>query len=676
MIQESNYGANVGGSNSATRQSSLKRVFDIILDDSHPLWSGPLSMGIIFYGDESLDEIPSDVSTLPTAKPINKNIFQVPGIGEVVEVIEHISNDYYPDMGGDPKYTTAYYLPPVNIYNNVGSNAVPNTGVNTTNTPQDNATHNEPGNFSFQKEFRGKTLNSVQRKINQYLRDLGYTSGTNTRGAPTYSYIQEYTDTGRGKNKTRNYGDYVATLDDSKANRDALTKLGEYYFDHPNKRPVQAFEKDLIIQGNHGGGEGQYIRMSGTTPEGKNDWSNNVTDAPNDGNPTVGDPLIEMCVLDPQEQLSRIVLTSNQNLKTLKPTSMRVDSLNATYEPLPDPLDVIAKEPEITPVNITPETSSVNVDFSGLVETYTEPPYEPEPIPRTGDPVFDALDTAVEEGLLTYNELTFEEQSDWYEIETNQFYASDYLGWDLETRGVRIDSDTGVPEGFASAPEFGNAFPSISNLNVTPVNPAMVTASQYLIYPNLPGEMDISSPGVFPYNNSSYPRYNEYGAFRGVRNKSRRSTSDGPNPNQSWRYHYGVDIIGSYDLLAVCDGKIIHQNSFTCSDVQGADMACGGGYGNRIVLQMAHAPRWAVLYGHCRQNSNQFNNGDIVKKGDIIAKMGNSGGSFGTHLHFELLYDDSPNNSWPNLFSKDKKRNVQQIFTKLQAGNSWNSSVF
>ena len=51
-----NQGASVGTSGSPKSQKTTKRVEDIILDKNHPAYTGPDSMGVIFFADEKTNE--------------------------------------------------------------------------------------------------------------------------------------------------------------------------------------------------------------------------------------------------------------------------------------------------------------------------------------------------------------------------------------------------------------------------------------------------------------------------------------------------------------------------------------------------------------------------------------------------------------------------------------------
>ncbi len=61
-------------------------------------------------------------------------------------------------------------------------------------------------------------------------------------------------------------------------------------------------------------------------------------------------------------------------------------------------------------------------------------------------------------------------------------------------------------------------------------------------------------------------------------------------------------------------------------------------YGNVIVIN--HGYGYSTLYAHC--SSLEVEAGEHVSKGQLIAKMGSTGKSTGSHLHFEIHYDNTP----------------------------------
>ena len=61
------------------------------------------------------------------------------------------------------------------------------------------------------------------------------------------------------------------------------------------------------------------------------------------------------------------------------------------------------------------------------------------------------------------------------------------------------------------------------------------------------------------------------------------------------------------------------------------------GYGYTIVL--AHGP-FTTLYGHL--SDINVGCGQYVSSGQLIGAVGSSGNSSGPHLHFEIRYNDSP----------------------------------
>ncbi|MCA1064651.1 peptidoglycan DD-metalloendopeptidase family protein (plasmid) [Rossellomorea sp. AcN35-11] len=105
----------------------------------------------------------------------------------------------------------------------------------------------------------------------------------------------------------------------------------------------------------------------------------------------------------------------------------------------------------------------------------------------------------------------------------------------------------------------------------------------------------------------------------------RITTDFGPDTlNGSSRYHYGIDIAksGTVPIVSVADG-VISDSRFSSS------------YGNLVkVKHNIEGKQWESLYGHMRGPGPAV--GTTVSKGQQIGLMGNTGYSFGQHLHFEL----------------------------------------
>jgi murein DD-endopeptidase MepM/ murein hydrolase activator NlpD len=89
-------------------------------------------------------------------------------------------------------------------------------------------------------------------------------------------------------------------------------------------------------------------------------------------------------------------------------------------------------------------------------------------------------------------------------------------------------------------------------------------------------------------------------------------------------YHKGMDIANSAapSVLAADAGTVV---------VSG--WPDNFGYGNRVVID--HGNGYRTLYGHMQQIYVVA--GQTVKRGDAIGKMGSTGRSTGTHLHFEVI---------------------------------------
>lgn len=94
--------------------------------------------------------------------------------------------------------------------------------------------------------------------------------------------------------------------------------------------------------------------------------------------------------------------------------------------------------------------------------------------------------------------------------------------------------------------------------------------------------------------------------------------------NRSLGYHYGVDIAssGTVPVVAAADGVVIR--SYYSSS-----------YGNAVFISHSiNGEIYTTVYAHLRSRS--VSEGEVVAKGQQIGIMGNTGYSFGQHLHFEL----------------------------------------
>ena len=76
------------------------------------------------------------------------------------------------------------------------------------------------------------------------------------------------------------------------------------------------------------------------------------------------------------------------------------------------------------------------------------------------------------------------------------------------------------------------------------------------------------------------------------------------------------------------------------------------GYGN--LVEIKHENGFTTRYGHLTRGT--VKEGQRVSAGDLVALMGSTGRSTGSHLHFEIRKDDNPLN--PLAFIKDTREEV------------------
>lgn len=88
--------------------------------------------------------------------------------------------------------------------------------------------------------------------------------------------------------------------------------------------------------------------------------------------------------------------------------------------------------------------------------------------------------------------------------------------------------------------------------------------------------------------------------------------------------HTGIDISGTLNLtIKAADNGIVTFAGWY------------GGYGNCVIID--HGGGISTLYGHL--STLNVSKGNPIAKGQQVGVMGNTGNSYGTHLHFEVIID-------------------------------------
>ena len=94
-------------------------------------------------------------------------------------------------------------------------------------------------------------------------------------------------------------------------------------------------------------------------------------------------------------------------------------------------------------------------------------------------------------------------------------------------------------------------------------------------------------------------------------------------------FHTGVDFAGAKGTnIWAADGGVVTHAGWK------------GNYGYCVIIN--HQNGYTTLYAHCSKLLVKV--GDKVAQGDVIAKVGNTGRSFGAHVHFEIKYNGKTQN--------------------------------
>jgi murein DD-endopeptidase MepM/ murein hydrolase activator NlpD len=126
---------------------------------------------------------------------------------------------------------------------------------------------------------------------------------------------------------------------------------------------------------------------------------------------------------------------------------------------------------------------------------------------------------------------------------------------------------------------------------------------------------------------------------------------------KSYQMHTGIDLVAPKGTLIYATGDGVVE---TAGQTQGY-----GGYG--LVVKINHGFGYETLYAHCSQVV--VKSGQKVKRGDVIAYVGNTGTSTGTHCHYEVLVNGKHVNPVYYFFNDLTPEEYEEILEKAKEVN-------
>lgn len=124
--------------------------------------------------------------------------------------------------------------------------------------------------------------------------------------------------------------------------------------------------------------------------------------------------------------------------------------------------------------------------------------------------------------------------------------------------------------------------------------------------------------------------------------------------------HEGIDITDFNGYCNVLGWIVAHSDGV----VVAARNDCTGfqynSYGNYVIIQ--HANNMFTLYAHLTYGTVQVQVGQQIKKGKRVGYMGNTGTSYGGHLHFEVRQSNGNKIDPEPYLNAELPNNVKNVF--------------
>ncbi|MFC2086652.1 M23 family metallopeptidase [Bacteroidota bacterium] len=153
----------------------------------------------------------------------------------------------------------------------------------------------------------------------------------------------------------------------------------------------------------------------------------------------------------------------------------------------------------------------------------------------------------------------------------------------------------------------------------------------------------MARPGIMPISPKNFVRYSDNYGWR-IDPFSKRLAK-----------HYGLDFAGPVESEIFATGKgIVTKSGYSIF-----------GYGKFIEID--HGYGYKTRYAHL--DKIFVKRGQPVKRGDVIALLGNSGRSTGPHLHYEVRINNKPVN--PIYFFSDDDLSIEEFHTMIEFYSSF-----
>lgn len=142
-----------------------------------------------------------------------------------------------------------------------------------------------------------------------------------------------------------------------------------------------------------------------------------------------------------------------------------------------------------------------------------------------------------------------------------------------------------------------------------------------------------------------------------------------PANNANWR-PYGAEVLAVTDATVTDIRDGIPENNPT-SDKKAVPIDLETAPGNYIILNLGNG-RFA-FYAHLQPKSVRVRMGDKVRRGQVIALLGNSGNADAPHLHFHISDGNSPLGAEgvPYVFASFEVQGVMESLKVLTNGEGW-----